>query len=127
LKAAIERARHGLAQGGFSHAGHAFNQQVAARQDADQGQPDDFVLAANHLAERGFQIDSAMGQGRGGLRRHSQNSTMGGTAGRGYRGDESYQLSAISTQHSALSTQLSAISRYTFLFQQCPTRLNAER
>ena len=51
LEGAIDRARQGLRQRGLTHAGHIFNQQVAARQQADHREPDDVALAADDGVE----------------------------------------------------------------------------
>ena len=51
LEGAVERMRQGLRQRGLAHAGHVFDQQMAARQQGDQRQLDGFVLAANHARE----------------------------------------------------------------------------
>ncbi len=57
---AVEAARHGagqgLRQGGLADAGHVLDEQMAARQQADEGQPDDFGLAANGRPEGGLQF-----------------------------------------------------------------------
>ena len=55
LKTAIESARQRLAKRGLAHAGNAFDQQVSAGQHGNQGEADDFVLAADDFAERVFQ------------------------------------------------------------------------
>ncbi len=70
LKAAIERPREGLGQSGFADAGNAFDQQMSARQQGNQGQADDFILAANDLAQSFFQLGRASGGGGRGFRGH---------------------------------------------------------
>ena len=52
VKAAGDRARQRLRQRGLAHAGHVFDEQMAARQQADQRKANHFRLAANRRAER---------------------------------------------------------------------------
>ena len=56
VEAAGDRARQGLRQSGFADAGNVFDQQVTARQQADQRKPDDFRLAANRRPEHRFEL-----------------------------------------------------------------------
>ena len=42
-----ERARQRLRQGGLAHSGHPFDQQVSTREQRDQGEADDLILAPN--------------------------------------------------------------------------------
>ena len=56
VEAAVDGAREGLGEGGFADAGDIFDEQVSARQQADQGEAHDFGLAANRRAEGGLQF-----------------------------------------------------------------------
>ena len=56
VEAAGDRPRQRLRQRGLADAGHVFDQQVSARQQAHQGQPDHFGLAANRRPEGRLQI-----------------------------------------------------------------------
>ena len=79
LKAAIQGTREGLAQRGFANSRDAFDEQVSAREDGDQGEPDNVVFAAYDLAQRDFQLACAVSSGGGGFRRHAKNDfTMRG-------------------------------------------------
>ena len=55
VEAAGDGARQRLRQRGLADAGHIFDEQMAARQQADHGQPDHFRFAANGPAEGRFQ------------------------------------------------------------------------
>ena len=72
LKAAVDGPRQCLAERRLAHPRDAFDQQVSASQHRDQRQPDDVILAANHLAQRVFQLRRAMGHGNSGFRRHRE-------------------------------------------------------
>ena len=65
LKTAIDGSRDRMSQSRFPHAGNAFNQQVATRQQRNHRQTDDIVLAANHFSQSFFQL---YGASRGGGR-----------------------------------------------------------
>ena len=56
VETARDRARQRLRQGGLADAGHVFDEQMAARQQADQRKPDHFGFAANRRSERRFQL-----------------------------------------------------------------------
>ena len=45
-----------MGQSGLPHARHVFNQQVAAREERDEGQLDGFILAANDAAHGLLQL-----------------------------------------------------------------------
>ena len=47
LERAVEGVRQRVRQRGLAHAGDVFDQQMAAREQRDQREVDDFVLAAN--------------------------------------------------------------------------------
>ena len=51
LELEAESAGKGFGQGGFAHAGQVFDQQMAAGQQAGQGQPHRLLLAQQHLAD----------------------------------------------------------------------------
>ena len=54
VKVRIDAARQRLRERGLADAGNVFDQQMPARQQAGQRQPQDFGLAANGLTQRGF-------------------------------------------------------------------------
>ena len=56
LKGAVDGAGESLPQRGLADAGNALDQQVSAGKNADQRQPDNIVLAANHAAQGLFQF-----------------------------------------------------------------------
>ena len=70
LKAAINGASQSLSQRSLAHARNALNQKVSTRKNADQRQPDDIVLPANHAPQRPFQLFSFVRCGNSNLRRH---------------------------------------------------------
>ena len=72
LKAAVDGARQGLAEGSLAHSRNAFNQKMAASQNRHQCKADNVVLAANYLTKCVLQLRRAMGRGYGGFGRHSQ-------------------------------------------------------
>jgi len=54
-----------LRQGGFAHAGHVFDEQVAAREKGDQRKLDGFFLAINGFGDGALQLrDDLRGGGR---------------------------------------------------------------
>ena len=57
--------RQGLRQRGLAHAGHVFDEQVAARQQRDQRELDGFVLAANDAGDGLLELGDQSGGGRG--------------------------------------------------------------
>ncbi len=71
LKTAVERPSQCLRQGGFAHAGHAFDKQVPASHHRNQGEADNVVLAADNLAQSAFQLRRPMRCGYSGFRRHA--------------------------------------------------------
>jgi len=56
VEAAIDGARKGLGECRLADAGHVFDEQVAAREQADGGEADDFGFAAQDGAEGGFEL-----------------------------------------------------------------------
>jgi hypothetical protein len=48
LEVAIESPSERVGQGGFTHAGHVFDQQVTTGNQRDDGQPNGFRLALDH-------------------------------------------------------------------------------
>ncbi len=73
-EAAIDGAGKRIGEGRFADAGDVFNQQMAAREEPDKTEADDFGLAAQDIAEVGFELVEAAAQGdreiAGGWRHH---------------------------------------------------------
>src|SRR5258707_10422091 len=70
LKGAIDGAGESLSQRGLADSGNAFDQKMAAGENADQRQANHIVLAADYAAQRLFQIGGFVRYGDCGLRRH---------------------------------------------------------
>ena len=70
LKGAIDGAGERLSERGLADSGNAFDEQVSAGEDADQGEADDVVLAANHAAQSLFEFGSLGRHSDSGLGRH---------------------------------------------------------
>jgi hypothetical protein len=68
----LAEARQGLAESRLAHSGDAFDQQVSTSQYRDQGEADNIILAANHLAQCVFQLRCPVGRGNGGFKRHPE-------------------------------------------------------
>src|SRR5579859_185724 len=71
LEGAIDGASERLSESGLADSGNAFDEQVSAGEDADQGEADDIVFAANDAAQGLFQLSGFVRNGDGGLGRHS--------------------------------------------------------
>ena len=69
LETAAEAAGQSLGQRRLAYSGHAFEQQVSARENRHQGEMDDFVFAANDFAEGVFETFSRSKSKRGGFGR----------------------------------------------------------
>ena len=66
LELEAESAGKGFGQGGFAYAGQVFDQQMAAGQQAGQGQPHRLLLAQQHLADGADQrLQPGAGHGAG--------------------------------------------------------------
>jgi len=70
LKSAVDGAGERLAERGFADAGNAFDEQVSAGENADQGEADDVVFTANHAAQGSFKVGSFVRYGDGSFGRH---------------------------------------------------------
>ncbi len=70
LKSAVERPRQSLSQSSFADAGNAFDEQVSASNQGDDGQTENVILASNHFAEGVFQLRRTMRNGTGSFRGH---------------------------------------------------------
>ncbi len=60
LEGAVQAAGQRVRQRGLAHARNALDQQVPAREQRHQRQPDDFVCAANHPPQRAFELHRAL-------------------------------------------------------------------
>ena len=67
VEIAVDGAGQRLRERGFADAGDVFDEQVAAREQADHRRAHDVRLAADHVAEGGFQAREPFGDG---VRRH---------------------------------------------------------
>src|SRR5581483_9640717 len=103
LELAVDRAGKRLTQRSLTDAGNALDKQVSAGKDADQGQPDDVVFAANHAAQRLFQFGSLVGHGNSSFGRHLFDSTSWQRVGWSYGSHRSYEQRAMSYEECAMS------------------------
>src|SRR5579863_3872644 len=84
LKSAVDGAGEGLSERGLADSGNALNEQVSAREDADQSEADNVVFAANDAAQGLFEFSSLVGNGGSGLRRHRFGFYYRARSGRSY-------------------------------------------
>src|SRR5205807_10238641 len=76
LKGAIDGAGERLSERGLADSGNAFDQKMSAGENADQREAHHIVLAANHAAQRLFQVGGFVRYGNGSFRRHWMDFTI---------------------------------------------------
>ena len=115
LKRAIDGAGKSLSERGLANARNTLNQQMASRENADQGKANDLVFAANHTAKSFFEFGGFVRNSDSGLGRHCLDSTIG----HGESGVTYVTGPAISIQASVLSeTQIPRFARdESFIFR----------
>src|SRR5215470_5589660 len=96
LETAVKGAGERLAESRFADAGDAFDEQVPAREDRDQGKTDDVIFAADHVAQGCFELDRAISGCGCSFRRHAKSDSTMWPRGRAVTNVTERQLRATS-------------------------------